>query len=530
MALPQLCIELHLGLDTTSVIGIKKSRIELFAGKRKDTVKLFTIGDSISQGFMSGGAAKPQFSFGTLLANAIHDREYSYLRWSPAHHLKVDLEFVLRALEKEYGSDIQGLEWACAIKSIARILDEAEDYFERGEGKIGNPVGAATHVDSYFQNVAVEGMDVGDAWMVTPQLCKSMVAHRANRRHRRDNLFAPASDSFYRNAYRVLNPYGTPKDDQYGLFSPLQWLDYHCRRDDGIQNTTVWLGGNNALATVVNLNIRQTSGDGRIVRMSRPKRREYNLWHPRDFDIEYSHMMNLVDRSMRANRNPDWRVFVGTIPLVTIAPFAKGLGDVHVVDEVIDGKSRQAAYYEYYSYFMFSLENALRSGKYLTFSDARFIDATIQQFNQTITSKVDELNRSHGAYRYHVVDISTVLSELAWKRNMGNPTYQLPHELRVLTPPVNTRYYHASREGRIQDGGVFSLDGIHPTAIGQGIIAWEFLKAMQKAGAVDSTAALNWDAIVATDTLRQNPICLMSEWHEHEQLINFVCDVIRLVR
>src|SRR5690349_12454799 len=46
-------------------------------GNQGGTMKLFTIGDSISQGFMSAGAAKPQFSYSTLLAKAMGEPAYA---------------------------------------------------------------------------------------------------------------------------------------------------------------------------------------------------------------------------------------------------------------------------------------------------------------------------------------------------------------------------------------------------------------------------------------------------------------------
>src|SRR5690606_22997756 len=148
-------------------------------------MKLFTIGDSISQGFMSAGAAKPQVSYSTLLAKVFGEQTYAYLPWQEKYHLKADLELILRTLEHKYGSNIRGLEWPFAIKTINDVLDEAEEYYERGEGKLGNPVGD----HEWYHSVAVEGMDVADSWLVTPNMCRNVVERPDNKAARTDNLF-----------------------------------------------------------------------------------------------------------------------------------------------------------------------------------------------------------------------------------------------------------------------------------------------------------------------------------------------------
>jgi len=492
--------------------------------KGDNIMKLFTIGDSVSQGFMSAGAAKPQFSYNTLLAQLLNDDAYSYLTWKPEHHLKVDLELIFRELEDHYGTNIRGLEWLAALKRINSIMDEAEDYFERGEGKLGNPVDGTS---DYFHNVAVEGMDVGDAWLVTPNLCRSVVEDMKNEEARKDNFFGSASDSFYRNAYRVLNPGGRDKDEQFGGYSALQWLEYHAK-NEGIENTIVWLGANNALGTVIGLEIKQTPGKGEPLNTSRLKRQEWNLWHPDDFEAEYRQMIESVDSSMRSNRADNWNVFVGTVPFVTIAPVTRGVGKEEVITDVTGNK---ALYYQYYTYFpVTSVELALSTEQYLTMSEAQQIDETIYEFNQTIKEEVKRLNVEHGQDRYHIVDTGKALRDMAIKRNLGKPSYAFPKEVRQHYPKPNTKYYHCTRAGKVEAGGIFSLDGIHPSPTGQGLIAWEFLKVMKKASVVPDSAELDWKSILASDAFLKKPIKLMPEIYEHDSLISFVTGAIQLFR
>jgi hypothetical protein len=486
-------------------------------------MKLFTIGDSISQGFMSAGAAKPQFSYSTLLAKTLGEQTYAYLAWQEKYHLKADLELILRTLEDKFGSNIRGLEWPFALKTVNEVLDVAEEYYEKGDGKLGNPVG--NH--KWFHSVAVEGMDVADAWLVTPNVCRKVIDRPDNKAARSDSVFGSASDAFYRNAYRVLNPQGTAGEQEFGNFSALDWLDYHAK-NEGVDNTIVWLGANNALGTVVRLNVNQTPGDGTMLNKPREERQRYNLWHPRDFEAEYTELLARVDASMCRNQHKDWRVFVGTVPYVTIAPVAKGMGELRPVE---DHAGLKGLYYQYYSYFPFSLETAIKSGKYLNFRDALHIDRTILEFNRIIKNKVAELNKKHGnPDRYHIVDMGEALSKMAWKRNKGQPTYEYPEELRFVYPPIDTKYYDVAPNGTIEGGGIFSLDGVHPTVTAHGIIAWEFMKVMQAAGAIDKSAKLDWGSILAADRLRNEPIRLLQELYQHDNLIRTVLMAIQLLR
>ena len=158
--------------------------------------KIFTIGDSISQGFMSGSAANTRLSYSTLLADALGESNYRYLRWDERYKTKVDLERIFRALERKFGTNIRGLEWLNAFSVINSVLDQAEDFYERGDGMPGKPVGS--DFDSVgFHNVAVEGMDVGDAFMVTPRSCLEVIS---NNSATGDGYLHAVSTPFSRNA------------------------------------------------------------------------------------------------------------------------------------------------------------------------------------------------------------------------------------------------------------------------------------------------------------------------------------------
>ena len=481
------------------------------------SIKLFTIGDSISQGFMSLAAARTDLSYSTLLAEKLQlntdSDEYRYPKWA-AGGLPVNVEMMMRSLTQRYGTNIRGLEWLTVLQTINDVMDRAEDYYERGAGSVDAPyqLENGDRVD-YFHNIAVQGFDLADAWLVTPALCRQEIQYH-DKRLPHDGYLTGPSAAFYRTALKVLNPSLDPKYDE---FSALTWLETHAQ-DQGVENLVLWLGANNALGTVLDLKIRQTPNDGgkrpfTLTHLERAKIRKWNLWHPDDFAAEYDALLNRVDAAMKDNRSAEWKVFVGTVPLVTIAPLAKGVG--------------KGIYYKYYTYFPFEEAFAHKSGLHLTMQDAIHIDDCIRAYNRFIKNHIKKRNEQHGQERYFVVDIAEALNQLAYKRNAGNPTYKLPKAFDYLHPQVNTKYYHADEDGVLKQGGIVSLDGVHPSVIGHGVIAYEFLQVMKAAGVV-STTNLNWDTIFANDRLYQEPIPLMHELYEHDQLAQHLLKFIKL--
>ena len=64
-------------------------------------------------------------------------------------------------------------------------------------------------------------------------------------------------------------------------------------------------------------------------------------------------------------------------------------------------------------------------------------------------------------------------------------------------------------ENQLEKGGLFSLDGIHPTTIGYGLLAHEVVRVMKDAG-VDFAGDMNWTGIVRADKLVNRPPALLA--------------------
>ena len=143
------------------------------------------------------------------------------------------------------------------------------------------------------------------------------------------------------------------------------------------------------------------------------------------------------------NAAPQWKVFVATVPAVTMAPLAKGVGDRFHVTRTIDGTARRYTYFKYYTYFPFEEDFAHDTGTHLTGQEAVHIDDVIHAYNRAIRAAVAEKNAAHGSERYHIVDAATHLDDLAWKEKRRVSTVRiLPIRLTPMTatcrvPPLS---------------------------------------------------------------------------------------------
>lgn len=500
-------------------------------------MKILTIGDSISQGFMSMSAARTDLSYSTLIANqlGIPSAAQAYPEW-PQGGLPLNLERVLRRLNKRFGSDIRGIEWPFTLQQIYSIMDEVEDYYERGEGALDMPAQMNPIAGAQYHNVAARGFTVADAWQLTAKDAYDKVLNSPGRG---DDLVGLPSESFYRTAARVLNP---ALDPAYNDYTQLKWLEHHNEHSSGVENLLLWLGANNALGTILKLNINQTSRDGDAYQnpdeynhFQREDVKKWNLWHPEDFKKDYEVLLNKINAIQKRNKQKDWRVFVGTVPLVTIAPVLSAVGNREDVEvDVYDPftgekleKKQKISYGQYYTYFPFDLAHAHDSGLHLNRAQVLHIDACIRRYNSIIAQLVNQFNKELGRPAYYIVDIAGKLNQIALRRNKFNPTYEYPSFFDFIYPRVDARYYHCDDRGNLKQGGIVSLDGVHPSVIGQGLIGYEFLKVMKNAGVPGTDpAALNWKAIFDSDDLYGKPITLMKELYQHDDFLQWLLKII----
>lgn len=454
--------------------------------------KLVTIGDSLTQGFCSGSISKTRSSFPAMVARALglSDAEFCVPEFNGEGGLPLNIEQLLREFDSAWRPG-RGLHKLAAIDIARRMMDRVEDYWERGAGSAASASGALHH------NLAVFGFEVDHAYRVDEGLCSDIVAEPKTR----DNVFAVPDHSIARAARRTLNPSLTEPHRRLTQLTSVQAIS---ETEGAIENLFVWLGANNALKTAIVLKVHpstpKSADDPNLFD------RGVTLWTEADFHAAFTRLAQGVDQ---LDPKPH-RVFVGTVPRVTVLPLLNG---VSFRTPELDADK----HFENYVHFWVR-ESAFRRHPKgfasLSREKAAEIDGTIARYNDGIRA----IAQARG---WHVVDYHGILESLAFRSNSGRPTYVFPHGLvaalrenpatRYLvrddgTAMLDTRFIRANQHGQIIQGGLFSLDGVHPSTIGYGIIAHELLVAIGNATKQPNLhSRLDWNRIVAADTLVTSP-------------------------
>jgi hypothetical protein len=350
-----------------------------------------------------------------------------------------------------------------------------------------------------MHNLAVSGFDINDLMTCTAD------TELATMQTPQDSLLHP----LVQNAGQLMALYvlDSARDPVTGrALTPVQAAIAH-GEDGGIETLIIFIGANNALGTVTNLEVRW-SGDG----YDDPQRKgNYNVWRPGHFRTELARLQAQI-RQIKAQH-----VIWCTVPHVTVAPIARGVGT----------KMRPGSrYFPYYTRpWIDDAHFNPAVNQHLSGDQARAVDAAIDMYNDDITAVVREGRQER--LDWLLLDVAGLLDRMAARRYIldaqARPAwwtpYPLPRQIAALTPVPDSRYMASGPQGRTQ-GGFFSLDGVHPTTITYGILAQEFLNIMQAAGvkfrgpdgsALQTTLPqVNFDWLIQRDTLISDPLKSLS--------------------
>lgn len=456
--------------------------------------RLVAVGDSLTHGFQSGAIHNTHLSYPALIARELgsYDR-FQHPSYDRFGGLPMNLEFYLRELEARFGDRISGFELPLAALRIHDLMDEIEDWWER-DAQPPNRFASRNH------NLGIYGWDLYDADRRTAADC------RVDIKVPTDALLKQlVSNANERAALRVLAP---GPDGQEGL-SPLATAaalgaDGTLETPgagDGIETLIVMLGANNALGAVTELRVSWSQHSSYEDKGA--AKGDYTVWDPEHFRQELAQVVETV-RGIRA-RHVIW----GTVPHVTIAPMARG-----VRDKVADG----SRYFPYYTRPWIG-DDRFDPAKHphITADDARAIDAAIDLYNAAIEAAVRSA-RQEGR-DWLLLDTCGLLDRLAARRYIEDESsrpdwwtpYPLPRALRELTPVPDSRFLAADPEHGRTAGGLFSLDGVHPTTIMYGLMAQEYIKVMELAGvqfparAQAGPVQIDFAELIRRDTLIADP-------------------------
>lgn len=461
--------------------------------------RLVAVGDSITQGFQSGAIFNTQLSYPAIIAKELGWGELRYPTYQgPKAGLPLNAEHLAHELEKKFGPNINPLEFIGVALFLRKYLDINENYWERGEGSLFPIQQGINH------NLAVYGWDVRNVLSRNADICINILKKNPPKD---DYLRLMVEYHNERTAIRALN---SARDANGVALSPVQAAaalgEEGTPETEGIETLIVIIGGNNALGSILTFNVvwSDTGYDDMEIND------KYTVWRPIHFKAELDQLVAEV-KKIRARH-----VIFGTVPHITIVPFARG------VDHKVTPGSR---YFPYYTLpWIQDQDFDPNKHPHLTGQEARAIDSAIDQYNDYITDAVRQA-RTEGR-DWYLFDVAGLLDRLASRRYLQDPeakpewwdgvggAYQLPPELQALTPVPDSRFFLSGPNGRTQ-GGLFSLDGIHPTTIGYGIIAQEIIKIMQVAGVKfyqqDGTTErtgdvrVNFSSLIAADSLISHP-------------------------
>lgn len=492
--------------ETDPTLGIRPElSIEVNQKQGTPRHRLVTIGDSLTHGFQSGAIFNTDLSYPMMIAQEMgweeHLRRPS--QYGELGGLPLNLEYLVRRLERQFGDKIDWWELGPALFSIRAFMDDLEDYWERGpgwQGGIGSTVAMQKGIN---HNLAIYGWNL-----------KDIISHDADTL--RKVIEAPTDDLLRQivengNEHAAIRVLDSARDSQGKALTPVQAAvalgqegSLENGEGDGIETLMIMIGANNAMGTVAQLKVKWSCG--RDSNSSQPNQSP-TIWCPEDFKAECDQVVEQI-KQIKARH-----VILATVPHVTIVPIGRGVGH-----KMATG----SRYFPYYTRPWISDKDFdPNSDPHITGQQARAIDSVIDQYNDYIADAVRQARKE--GRDWYLFELGGLLDCLAYRRYIEDSDcrpdwwtpYQLPPELEALSPVPDTRFFRSDATGRTS-GGFFTLDGIHPTTIGYGIVAQELITLMQQRAGVKfyrkdgrterhDPVKINFQRLIALDTLISDP-------------------------
>ena len=487
--------------------------------------RLVVLGDSISHGFKSFAIADTHIAWPALVATYAGITDFRFPLYPGPEGcpgLPLNLEALARRLEVDAPESVLDVAGdSLLVGRLRHVMDEVEDYWERGYGSDlversgGGPVN---------HNLAVWGWDIRDVLSRTVGGLRHTVASAPGRG---DGLIKQMPSAAGERSALVTLAGGAASDTAVSLAQRLGADS--ADGGPGIETLVVALGANNILGTVLDFAVRWSGQDFQDV----DRKGQYNAWLPTHFAVEFDALLEQV-RAIRARH-----VIFLTVPHVTIAPMVRGIG----------AKMPGDRYFARYTRAWIG-DDVFSANRHpcLTGEQLRVLDFAVDQYNVHIQQRVLEerfaerdepagLTSTRVAHDWRLLDIAGILDRLAYRRFLidaeAQPAwwtpYPLPDAYRALSPQPDTRFYRSDRFGRFE-GGLFALDGIHPTTIGYAIVAREVMRVMADSGVALAHPEPDFEAVIKADRLISEPPARISSFLEFIETANRVVDLYQAIR
>ena len=480
--------------------------------------KLVVLGDSISQGFRSLAISDTALSWPAMVAR--------YGGLGPFRHPTFDAPAECPGFPLNLEAVLRGIEWPRTgadlvtetrlVRRLHELCDGVEDYWERGRGSRRISAAASAigrRPDLINDNLACWGQDVRDAFALTMENLQYRIETAPKRG---DQRFALTPSVPYERSAALTMAGARASDTCTSLARVLG-------EDGGIETLVVALGANNILSSVIDFTVNWTDDEslGRYDEVDH--KAKFTAWTPEHFRSEYDLLLAEIDKIAAKN------VIVLTVPHVTIVPGVRGVGT----------KMYHDRYFARYTRPWIS-DDQFSPNRHpcLTGDQLRVLDYAVDLYNDHIVQRVEERGADSAPDRgWLVLDLAGLLDRLAFRRylidDQAQPDwwtpYDLPEAFSELSPVPDTRYLGSDRFGRTQ-GGLISLDGVHPTTLGYSLIAREVMNAMATLGVPLAAGEPDYSEIIAADTLLSEPLPQLDSVLNGVDLINRTVDLVQALR
>lgn len=465
--------------------------IYMVPNRKKYKHRLAALGDSMTMGFKNGGIYRTDLNFPQVIANCFDTpASFEQPSFSGQAGIPINMEMLIRGLQEDVGSELSWDKYLSAASHIYRTLRRIKNYWE------GNVINLCKNRDEPWHNQSVWGFAANDSWLMTEKKCREFLKENEPRY----TVFSVLPDhAMYITGRMVLNPSFESKYEEYSLIDNIRWLD----ENGGIENLILCMGHNNIVGAVTNLELVYSEESDLHAFYND---RNCTVYRPEHFRDEMSRLYGQVAKMGIK------RVFVPTIPYLTIPPAIRGVN--------LDTEKADSSYFDFYTRFWIWDEDFdPERHPFLSRNDAIELDQVVDQYNTTIRELAEE-------YGFYVVPVHKHVSSVARRRRGDEDIRVFPpdfvkalknnpdtaylvggdHDIRL-----STDYLRLNEEtGLIDRGGIFSLDGLHPTTIGYGLIANIYRSCMANAG-VSFEKEIDWDFIIENETLVTNPPVLLKD-------------------
>ena len=451
--------------------------------------RLVCLGDSLTQGFQSGAIYRTDTNYPYFLARALGLKHFEQANFTAQSGMPLNLEMILKGIEDEFGSDISIDEIIGLSSHVLSTIKRIKHYWESETAQ--SEFYREREFEGHFHNQSVFSVCIQDALYLNDAICKAWM-EVSKKEESLINLLP--YNAFFRAMRKVLNSSNQVKSYKNTLFSNVEWFS----ENGGIENLIVYLGANHLVGSVTDLEIIEGNEEDLT---KHPFERKATVYHPDLFRKQFTDLAKKVD-ALHVKH-----VYTATIPYFTESP---------ILNRYIHPTTAEFVYTH-----LWVKEEDFDPDvhPFLSESDIRLIHSYITRYNQIIKEVASE-------FGWSVLEMDVLVTQLnpeskddlaldvfpracvrALQKNRKT-AYLIKNDSDVV---LNTKYLEVDEHtNRISNGGIFSLDGLHPTTFSHGLMASGFMNLMQKNG-VKFKNSLDWDFIINNDTLLTEPPVLLKD-------------------